>query len=123
MVLEIIGGEKGVVVPCSKGSLRGDRGHLNEGGRQDSLWWRMICRVREGVGEGVGCWFDDNVRRIVGDGGTTLFWFDHWVGESPLRVQFPRLFDLAINKDCTVEEMESLGWEVGGSRGCGDVAY
>ena len=31
-----------------------------------------------------------------------------------MRFKFPRLFDLAINKDSTVEEMESLGWEEGG---------
>ena len=90
----------------------GDR--LREGGRHDSMWWRSICRVRGRVGEGVGSWFDDNVRRLVGDGRTTLFWFDHWIGETPLRFKFPRLFDLAINKECTVKEMESLGWEVEG---------
>jgi hypothetical protein len=90
----------------------GDR--LTEGGRRDSMWWRSLCRVRGGVGEGVGSWFENNVRRVVGDGKTTLFWFDHWVGETPLRFKFPRLFDLAINKECTVEEMEGLGWEAGG---------
>jgi len=62
----------------------------------------------------VGSWFDDNVRRFVGDGCTTLFWFDNWVGERPLRLQFPRLFDLAIIKEYTVEKVERLGWEVGG---------
>jgi len=66
------------------------------------------------VSEGVESWFDRNVRRMVGDGRTTLFWFDHWVGEMPLRIKFSRLFDLAINKECMVEEMASLGWEVEG---------
>jgi hypothetical protein len=32
----------------------------------------------------------------------------------PLRVQFPRLFDLAVNKWVTVREMESRGWGNGG---------
>jgi len=31
-----------------------------------------------------------------------------------LRLKFPRLFDLAVNKERTVEEMMRLGWEVGG---------
>jgi hypothetical protein len=89
-------------------------GHFREGGMTDSMWWRTLCRVRGGVGEGVGSWFDDNVHRIVGDGRTTLFWFDHWAGGTPLRFQFPRLFDLAMNKDCMVEEMVSLGGEAEG---------
>jgi len=32
-----------------------------EGGNISS-WWRMLSRVREGVGEGVRRWFDDNTR-------------------------------------------------------------
>jgi len=36
------------------------------------------------------------------------------VGGAPLRVQFPRLFDLAENKEVTVREMEGRGWAVGG---------
>jgi len=48
----------------------------------------------------------------VGDGRDTLFWHDIWVGDIPLRLKFPRLFDLAVNKECTVEEMDRLGWEV-----------
>ena len=89
-------------------------GRVREGGQHDSLWWRSVCSVRGRVNEGVGSWFDGNVRRMVGDGRTTLFWFDHWVGEMPLRIKFSRLFDLAINKECMVEEMASLGWEVEG---------
>jgi len=48
-------------------------GGLQEGGRNDSSWWRMLCRVREGVGEGVGRWFDENTRRVLGNGRDTLF--------------------------------------------------
>ena len=32
----------------------------------------------------------------------------------PLRVRYPRLFDLAVVKECTVEEMWRLGWGEGG---------
>ena len=105
------------MVPCFKGPLWGGRGQIEGGGKHDSMWWRSLCRVRGGVGEGVGSWFDNNVCQMVGNGKTTLFWFDHWVGETPLRFKFPRLFDLVINKDCTVEEMKRLGWEVGGWKG------
>jgi len=63
---------------------------------------------------GVGRWFDDNVRRVIGDGRDTLFWYDTWVGKLPLSVRYPRLFDLAVVKECTVEEMWRLGWGEGG---------
>jgi hypothetical protein len=86
-------------------------GRWQEGGNQSSLWWRMINRVREGIGEGVGQWFDANVHRVIGDGRGTLFWHDIWIGDIPLKLKFPRLFDLAESKERTVEEMPSLGWE------------
>jgi len=90
------------------------RGRLKEGGRDCSLWWHALGRIREGVGEGVGRLFDENIRRVVGDGRNTLFWYDNWVREIPLRYKFPHLFDLAVNKECTVEEMSRLGWMDGG---------
>ena len=68
-------------------------------------WW---CRL------GVGSWFDDNVRRVINGGGTTYFWTDNWVGGVPLRICFPRLFDLSVDKGVTVEVMASKGWGVGG---------
>jgi len=89
-------------------------GRLKEGGSHGSLWWRRLCEVRCGVGLGVGNWFDSNIFGVVGDGRDTFFWLDHWVGESPLRFKFPRLFDLALNKECKVEEMEREGWGEGG---------
>jgi hypothetical protein len=83
-------------------------------GGTNSMWWRMMCGIRGGVGFEVGSWFEDNVRRVVGGGADTYFWLDNWVGGVPLRVRFPRLFDLALNKGVTVREMASRGWEVGG---------
>jgi hypothetical protein len=74
-----------------------------------------LCLLRSGVGAGVGNWFEENTRRVVGDGRTTLFWLDRWVGDRPLCLQFPRLFNLAVNKECSVEEMATRGWEDGGS--------
>jgi len=78
------------------------------------LWWRTLCHICSGVGEGVGSWFEENTRRVAGDGHNTLFWFDNWVGERPLSLKFPRLFNLAVNKECSVAKMASLGLAVGG---------
>ncbi|PNX65480.1 cysteine-rich receptor-like protein kinase, partial [Trifolium pratense] len=89
-------------------------GRLRVGGRHRSVWWREIASTREG-GEGSGgSWFGDHVVRRVGDGSDTLFRIDHWLGETPFRERFGRLFDLAENKQCTVAEMFSLGWGIKG---------
>ena len=78
------------------------------------MWWRTISGIRGGVGLGVGSWFDDNIRRVVGGGGSTYFWTDNWVGGVPLQVSFPHLFDLSVDKGVTVEAIASSGWGVGG---------
>ncbi|XP_024628914.1 uncharacterized protein [Medicago truncatula] len=84
-------------------------GRIREGGSDSSAWWRMMCRLREGIGEGVGNWFEDNIRRVVRDGRNTLFWYDRWIGDVPLRLKFPRLFNLAVEKECSVGEMVGRG--------------
>jgi len=90
-------------------------GCIRDGGRYASRWWRMICNVQEGRWASVDRWFVNNIRRVVGDGRNTFFWTDNWVGGVPLSIQFSRLYELSVNKDCLVEEMERLGWEVGGA--------
>jgi len=98
------------MISCSESPIWGGGGRLQERGNNCSTWWRSICRICEELGEGVGRWFDDNIRRVVGDGRNTLFWYDTWLGKIPLRLKFPRLFDQAANKKCSVEEMWRLGW-------------
>ncbi|XP_076946011.1 putative mitochondrial protein AtMg00310 [Bidens hawaiensis] len=44
------------------------------------------------------------IRKKVGNGNNTLFWKDVWIENSPLCSQFPRLFNLEINKDCFLNE-------------------
>ena len=90
-------------------------GGIREGDRNASVWWKTICRVREGVGEGVGRWFDVNVRMKVGDGRNTLFWYDTWVGDTPLQLKFPILFKLAVEKESKVGDMRRLGWDSNGN--------
>ena len=74
----------------------------------------MLTRIRDGLGLGVGSWFDDNVRRVVRGGGATYFWTVNWVGGVPLQVRFPCLFYLSGDRWATVEEMARQGWEVRG---------
>lgn len=58
-------------------------GRIYEGGRGASAWWVSILRLCDGVGMGIGSWFDDNMRRLVGDGASFFFWTDKWVGDEP----------------------------------------
>ena len=53
-----------------------------------------------------------------------FFWLGPWLGETPLQLRFPRLFELSQNKWETVAGMFSLGWgremRLGsGEEGCG----
>jgi len=89
-------------------------GRLKEGGSHCSTWWRSMCRIREGLGEGVGRWLDNNSRRVVGAGNATFFWHDIWVGEVPLKLKFPRLYELTLNKECSVGEAKRDLCVVGG---------
>ena len=92
-------------------------GRLEAGGRSVSSWWREVRRIRDGEGDIGGGWFGDSVRRKVGDGAATLFWSHRWLGETPLCVRFPRLFDLAENKSIFVATLFSRGLELDGE-GC-----
>lgn len=70
-----------------------------------------MCRIREGLSEGVGRCFDDNIRWVVGDGRNTLFWHDNWVGEIPFWIKFPWVFDMAVSKECSVEVRVGEWWK------------
>ncbi|GLT33473.1 hypothetical protein SLA2020_080610 [Shorea laevis] len=53
----------------------------------------------------------------VGDGSRVGFWRQLWVGDKPLRDSFPRLFQLAMNKEGMVQENgkwegESWRWDI-----------
>jgi hypothetical protein len=85
-------------------------GRLLSGGRESSLWWRDIhdlCREE---------WFSDHVSRSVGDGKTTCFWTDVWLGRVSFSVRYSRLYDLTVLKGELVFQLSQLGWgENGGA--------
>jgi len=88
-------------------------GRLQAGGRDGSVWWREIVRIRDGCGAALGNWYADNVSLKIGNRVNTLFWLDRWVGDVPLRVRYRRLFDLSEDKLLTVAQLNDLGWDVG----------
>jgi len=48
-------------------------GRLEDGGRNGSIWWREVSRIRDRTGGGGDGWFEGCVVRRVGDGESTLF--------------------------------------------------
>ncbi|GAU40143.1 hypothetical protein TSUD_163120 [Trifolium subterraneum] len=77
-----------------------------------SLWWKDICGIdiRED-----GSWFARNMCRKLGNGNSTRFWLDRWIGSLPLSDQFPRLFSLSLNQQGMVREFRDVrggedGW-------------
>jgi hypothetical protein len=48
----------------------------------------------------------------VGNGLKTSFWKSIWIGNLPLSVQFPVLFDLSYDKDITVNDVMASNFEV-----------
>ncbi|GJT17104.1 RNA-directed DNA polymerase, eukaryota, reverse transcriptase zinc-binding domain protein [Tanacetum coccineum] len=51
-----------------------------------------------------------SMKRQVNNGSYTKFWYDSWAGSTPLKSLFPRLFHLAVNKDCLVRDYWNNGW-------------
>jgi hypothetical protein len=100
-----------------------EAGRLEVGGRRGSFWSREIAKIRDGIGETDEGWFAERVSKRVGDGTSTYFWYDRWLGDAPLRMRFSRLFDLSNNKLCTVADMFNLGWGTGERRGVGGGVY
>jgi hypothetical protein len=59
--------------------------------------------------------FQQHCERIMKNGKNTLFWTNKWVNNSPLSVQFPRLFLLTFQKEITFSKAKAKGWGVFGS--------
>ena len=73
-----------------------------------------IAKIRDGVAGDDGGWFGERVSKVIGDGKSTFFWYDNWLGDVSLCRRFGRLFDLATNKLISVADIYVLGWEMGG---------
>lgn len=63
-------------------------------------WWR-ICQDRSQV----GVLFRNHLRLLVGKGNRTFFWEDVWLGDTPLKERFSRLFRASRNKQALVGDV------------------
>jgi hypothetical protein len=49
--------------------------------------------------------------KVVGNGCKTSFWKNSWIGDCPFAVKFPVLFDLALDKDISVNKVLSSNFD------------
>jgi hypothetical protein len=74
-----------------------------------SLRWRDVCNLDKDTN-----WFADAVEKRTGDGNSTSFWSEIWIGNQTLQMSFPRIFSVSNNKEGTVASMGV--WEEGSWR-------
>ncbi|GJU93175.1 RNA-directed DNA polymerase, eukaryota, reverse transcriptase zinc-binding domain protein [Tanacetum coccineum] len=106
-----------------------------------ALWARLIVSIH-GISEDVSSFFShvrnqgvwgkivgsintmhekgfiphSSIQRRVNNGASTKFWYDTWVGNVSLQHQYPRLFRLALNRDCMIGDCWNNGWRLDWSR-------
>ncbi|GJX57282.1 RNA-directed DNA polymerase, eukaryota, reverse transcriptase zinc-binding domain protein [Tanacetum coccineum] len=75
--------------------------------RKNSCWLNIVNEINVLNLKGID--FFDFMRLKVGNGNNTSFWYDKWIGDSPLHIRFPRIFALEENKQVMIsEKMEDL---------------
>jgi hypothetical protein len=87
---------------------------LDNDARTASVWWKDIANL-----EGNDRWFSNTVVKKVGDGSSTAFWTDIWIGNVFLKDHFPRLFSVSSIKEAKVAGAGS--WVNG--RWCWSIAW
>ncbi|XP_071700495.1 uncharacterized mitochondrial protein AtMg00310-like [Rutidosis leptorrhynchoides] len=68
--------------------------------------WSNIIRAGTIVTE-LGVPFSSSIQKIIGDGSTTLFWKDVWIGGEKLEQKFGRLYRLESDKNVMVRDRVS----------------
>ncbi|XP_058768559.1 uncharacterized protein LOC131642300 [Vicia villosa] len=92
----------------------GDAFHRSD----DSIWWRDMCMnnlLDNIIDNGFSGCFNCSCK----NGMDVLFWLNKWLGEQPLCMEFPDLYELSNWKHCTVAEVlvrtgGSVRWDFGG---------
>lgn len=74
-----------------------------------STWWKDLFSIC--YESGSSDWFDNSIRRKMGDGNSTPFWSVDWSGHGALKERFPRLFNLSNQQQARVSEVGL--WEDG----------
>ncbi|KAL9683503.1 hypothetical protein QQ045_015325 [Rhodiola kirilowii] len=71
-----------------------------------SKTWKDIIKSVQGNSE-IALAFKKGLKLKLGNGSSTSFWHDVWLGDKSIKAQYPKLFLLAINNSASVREMGS----------------
>jgi hypothetical protein len=67
-----------------------------------SQFWKALHKVKH--------LFKWGAIHVVGDGKCTQFWNDVWITASPLRIDFPRIYDICNKKNISVAGCAQMDW-------------
>jgi hypothetical protein len=70
----------------------------------DSPLWKDLIKIRY-------IYLRGRIYRI-NNGTSVSFWLDQWLGDKPLCVSYPILYDLCLNQKASVLEVAESGWVV-----------
>ncbi|GJU07589.1 hypothetical protein Tco_1124019 [Tanacetum coccineum] len=70
--------------------------------RDQGVWGRIVRSINSMHEKGLVP--HSFLQRRINNGASTKFWSKTWMGDSPLKIRFPHLFRLALNKDCTIRD-------------------
>lgn len=79
--------------------------------RNSSQWWRDLCAIDNEYSIAQN-WFSKEIRKRVGNGAGTSFWYEAWFGETSMKDEFPRLFSLSEDKSARVADLGYWDGEV-----------
>ncbi|GJY02450.1 RNA-directed DNA polymerase, eukaryota [Tanacetum coccineum] len=66
-----------------------------------SNWCSILREVHKLKDKGFDFWY--HIKKRIGNGADTSFWYDCWFGDIPFCVKYPRLFALELDKQVSVE--------------------
>lgn len=66
------------------------------------MWVKIICIINQLHDSCII--LNNTIQKVIGDGASTLFWKDQWIGENTLMVRFSRLFIMETDKDCMISQ-------------------
>ncbi|CAI8617572.1 unnamed protein product [Vicia faba] len=75
------------------------------------VWWKIVNKIRLGVGLSVPGCLSNNNECYVGNGVNSLFWRDPWLEGGVFMSRLCRIFELSEHKEVIVTYMFALGWE------------
>lgn len=75
------------------------------------MWWNDLTNIKKVIGVGVGRWINNNLRLELGDGVSTLFWWDLWLDGWVWVLRLTTFFYFSDNKMTSMPNKAiRLGW-------------